>query len=44
MIERQLAHTEANQVRAADNHAAYLVERREMMQVWGDFVQKTLDS
>lgn len=44
VIERQLAHTEANQVRAAYNHAAYLTERREMMQAWGDFCEKTLDS
>lgn len=30
--------------RAAYNYSAYLTERREMMQSWGDFVQKTLDS
>lgn len=41
VIERQLAHTEANQVKAAYNHAAYLVERREMMQAWGDFCLTT---
>jgi integrase len=31
-IERQLAHTEQNEVRAAYNHAEYLSERRRMMQ------------
>lgn len=29
-------------VRAAYNHAAYLVERREMMQSWGDSCRKFL--
>lgn len=36
VIERQLAHVERNQVRAAYNHAQYLPERREMMQWWAD--------
>lgn len=36
VIERQLAHTERNAVRAAYNHAQYLPERREMMQWWAD--------
>jgi integrase len=35
-IERQLAHDERNQVRAAYNHAQYLPERRRMMQQWAD--------
>jgi len=38
VIERQLAHTERNQVRASYNHADYLVERRQMMQAWSDFL------
>jgi integrase len=38
VIERQLAHTERNTVRAAYNHAQYLPERRKMMQWWGDFL------
>lgn len=38
VIERQLAHTERNQVRASYNHADYLAERREMMQAWADFL------
>lgn len=37
-IERQLAHAERNKVRAAYNRAQYLVERREMMQVWADYL------
>ena len=39
VIERQLAHGERNQIRAAYNHAEYLDERREMMQWWGDYLQ-----
>ena len=38
VIERQLAHTERNQVRAAYNHAQYLPERRKMMQWWADYL------
>lgn len=37
-IERQLAHSERNQVRASYNHADYLAERRQMMQAWADFL------
>ncbi len=37
-IERQLAHSERDGVRAAYNHAEYLPERRKMMQWWGDFL------
>jgi integrase len=40
VIERQLAHTEQNSVRAAYNHAQYLPERREMMQWWADYLEK----
>jgi integrase len=35
-IERQLAHAERNNVRAAYNFAEFLPERREMMQAWAD--------
>ncbi|MFW5406982.1 site-specific integrase [Pectobacterium carotovorum] len=38
VIERQLAHTERNKVRASYSRAEYLDERRKMMQVWADFV------
>lgn len=40
VIERQLAHSERNSVRAAYNHAQYLPERREMMQWWADYLDK----
>lgn len=40
VIERQLAHSERNQIRASYNHADYLVERKQMMQTWGDFLFK----
>jgi integrase len=38
VIERQLAHSERNTVRASYNHADYLQERRQMMQAWADFL------
>lgn len=38
VIERQLAHKEQNKVRAAYHHSEYLVERRQMMQSWADFL------
>ena len=37
-IERQLAHSERDGVRAAYNYAEYLPERREMMQAWADYL------
>lgn len=40
VIERQLAHVQKNKVRAAYNHAEYLKERTEMMQWWGDYLDK----
>jgi integrase len=40
VIERQLAHGERNQVRAAYNHAQYLSERRKMMQWWADYLEE----
>ena len=43
VIERQLAHTERNTVRAAYNHAQYLTERRKMMQWWADYLDKAKD-
>ena len=36
VIERQLAHTERNKVRAVYNRAQYMAERRKMMQAWAD--------
>ena len=38
VIERQLAHTEGNSVKAAYNHAQHLPERRKMMQEWADYL------
>jgi integrase len=40
VIERQLAHSEWNTVRAAYNHAQYLPERRKMMQWWANYLDK----
>lgn len=40
VIERQLAHQERNNVRAAYNHAQYMDERRIMMQMWADMVDE----
>lgn len=37
-IERQLAHVESSQVRAAYNYAEHLDERKKMMQAWADYL------
>ena len=37
-IERQLAHSERNSIRAAYNFAEHLPERRRMMQAWSDYL------
>lgn len=37
-IERQLAHSERNNIRAAYNYAEYLPERKKMMQHWADYL------
>lgn len=39
-IERQLAHAERNNIRAAYNYAEYLTERRKMMQWWADYLDE----
>lgn len=39
-IERQLAHSERDAVRAAYNYAEHLAERRVMMQAWADLLDK----
>lgn len=39
-IERQLAHTERNKVRAAYNRAEHLDVRRNMMQAWADYLDE----
>jgi integrase len=37
-IERQLAHSERNSVRAAYNYAEFMPDRRKMMQWWADYL------
>ena len=39
VIERQLAHKERNEVRAAYNRSTYLAERTKLMQWWADYLQ-----
>ena len=39
-IERQLAHSEKDQVRAAYNRANYLEERKQMMQWYADYLDE----
>ncbi len=43
-VERQLAHAERDQVRAAYNYAEYLPERAKMMQWWGNFIGQAIAS
>jgi len=38
VIERQLAHSERNSIKAAYNHAQHLPERQRMMQAWADYL------
>jgi integrase len=40
VIERQLAHTPDDRVRAAYNRAAYLPERRAMLSAWADWLDR----
>ena len=45
-IERQLAHDEANKIKAAykrDLHLMYMPERKKMMQEWSDYLDKLRD-
>ena len=39
-IERQLAHAERDEIRAAYNYAQHLPERRKMMQAWADYLDE----
>jgi integrase len=39
-IERQLAHSERDAVRAAYNYAEHLPDRRRMMQAWGNYLDE----
>lgn len=40
VIEKQIDHNDANQIRAVYNHAEYLPERRKMMQAWADYLDQ----
>jgi len=40
VIERQLSHTERDEVKAAYNHAEHLPARRRMMQAWADHLDE----
>jgi integrase len=40
VIERQLAHADADRMRRIYNHAQYLTERRAMMQTWADYLDQ----
>lgn len=40
VIERQLAHADRDQVRAAYNQGEYLAERKKMMQFWSDLMDE----
>ena len=42
-IERQLAHAERDDIRAAYNRAEHLPERRKMMQAWADYLDALRD-
>ena len=44
VIERQLAHCERNQIRAAYNYAEYLPERVKMMEWWGNYIEKVISN
>jgi integrase len=44
VIERQLAHKETDDVRAAYNRAEYLPMRRELMQWWSDWLDAAVSS
>lgn len=43
VIEKQLAHSERNSVKAAYNHADYREERAQMLQAWADYVLPPID-
>lgn len=40
LIEKQMAHSDKNKIRAVYNHAEYLPERRKMMQAWADYLDQ----
>lgn len=44
VIEKQLAHADRNEVRAAYNRADYMLERKKMMQDWADYLDRALQT
>ena len=42
VIEKQLAHADRNEIRAAYNRADYLLERKKMMQDWADYLDRQI--
>lgn len=44
IIERQLAHKERNEVRAAYHRSEYLPQRRKLMQWWADFLDSAQEN
>ena len=40
LIEKQLAHSDKNNIRAVYNHAEYMPQRRKMMQAWADYLDR----
>ncbi|MCL1889426.1 MAG: hypothetical protein FWF99_02840 [Desulfovibrionaceae bacterium] len=44
IIEKQLAHADRNQVRAAYQRSELLAERRKMMQTWAEFLDFLKDA
>lgn len=43
-VERQLAHAERNNIRAAYNYAEYMPVRRKMMQHWADYLDALVNN
>lgn len=39
-IERQFSHKDKNVIRRSYNHAQHLTERREMLQLWANYLDK----
>lgn len=42
-IELQLAHAARDEASAAYNHALYLTQRADMMQAWGDYLDRCIE-
>ena len=43
-VEMQLAHRDSNTIRDTYNHAQYLDGRKDMMQIWSDYLDKLRNS